>query len=295
MGDSSVIDPPLVGAPAPVRGRGAGRVGWFFALAYLLAWLWLLPVAVAGGRVAAGRGWPTHFPALLAPLVAAVTVTAWCEGRAGLVDLGRRMARVRVPLRWWVFAVSPLLVLGLVLVVDRVAGRALPAAGDFARFSGLPSSWGVLGVGAAIVVVNGFGEETGWRGYAVPHLQQRHTPLAATVFVAVLWAGWHLPMFLVVEGFRSFTVPITVGWVIGLFCGAVVLSWLYNHTGSILLVALWHGTYNVISGTTAASGLLAAVSTTLVIVLAALLVVLEVRATRHGRTSILAGDAEVGA
>jgi uncharacterized protein len=287
MGDSSVIDPPLVGAPAPVRGRG--RVGWFFTLAYLLAWLWLLPVAMSGGRVAAGRGWPTHFPALLAPLVAAIAVTAWFEGRAGLADLGRRMVRFRVPLRWWVFAASPVLVLGLVLVVDRVIGRALPAAGDFARFSGLPSSWGVAGVGVAIVAVNGFGEETGWRGYAVPHLQQRHTPLAATTVVAVLWAGWHLPMFFVVEGFRSFTVAITVGWVIGLFCGAVVLTWLYNHTGSILLVALWHGTYNMTSGTSAASGLLAAVSTTAVIVLAALLVVLEVRATRHGGPSILAG------
>jgi uncharacterized protein len=183
------------------------------------------------------------------PLVAAVAVTAWFEGSAGLADLGRTIVLVRVPLRWWVFAVTPLLVLALVLVVDGVTGQAFPAAGDFARVTGLPSSWGVLGVGVAVVAVNGFGEETGWRGYAVPTLQRRHTPLTATTVVAVLWAGWHLPMFFVVEGFRSFTAAITVGWVIGLFCGAVVLTWLYNHTGSILLVALWHGTYNMISGT----------------------------------------------
>ena len=112
--------------------------------------------------------------------------------------------------------------------------------------------------------------------------------MTATAIVAALWAGWHLPLFFVVEEFRSFTATITVGWVIGLFCGAVVLSWLYNHTRSVLLVALWHGTYNIISGTSAASGLLAAISTTMVIILALLLVGMEVRAMRRGDTSVLA-------
>ncbi len=279
-------EPPRAEVPAPVAWGGRSRIVWFFVLTYLLAWLWLLPIAVAGGRVTAGRGWPTHVLALMAPLVAALVVTARFDGRAGLAHLGRRMVRVRVPLRWWAFALSPLLVLGLVLLVDGVSGRALPLAGDFARFSGLPSGWGVLGVGAAIVV-GGFGEEAGWRGYALPQLQRRHAPLAATLVVAALWAAWHLPMFLVVEGFRSFTGPVTAGWVLGLFCGAVVLTWLYNRTGSILLAAVWHGTYNIISGTSAATGLLAALSTTLVITLAVVLVVLEVKSTRTGHASVL--------
>jgi len=281
---SPVVDPKAVGTGAPAA---RGRIVGFFALAYALSWLWLLPIAAAGGRIVAGRGWPTHLPALLAPLAAAVIVTARYDGRAGLADLGRRMVQVRVRLRWWVFAVSPLLVLALVLLVDGVAGRALPAAEDFARFSGVPSGWGTLGVAATIIVINGFGEETGWRGYALPHLERRHTPLTATLIVAGLWAGWHLPMFLVVDSFRTFTPAITVGWVIGLFCGAIVLTWLYNHTSSILLVALWHGTYNIISGTSAATGFLAAASTTLVMVLAVTLLVLELRATHADRASIL--------
>ena len=284
---SPVVDPAPVGAAAREPAAGRGRIVWFFALAYALSWLWLLPIAATGGHITAGRGWPTHLPALLAPLAAALIVTARYDGRAGLADLGRRMVRVRVRVRWWAFAVSPLLVLALVLMVDAVAVRTLPAADDFARFSGVPSGWGALGVGATIIVINGFGEETGWRGYALPQLQHRYRPLPATLIVAGLWAGWHLPMFFVVDGFRSFTAAITVGWLFGLFCGAIVLTWLYNRTGSILLVALWHGTYNIISGTSAATGLLAAVSTTLVMILAVALIVLELRATRAGRGSIL--------
>jgi hypothetical protein len=86
----------------------------------------------------------------------------------------------------------------------------------------------------------------------------------------------------------TFTVPILVGWFIGLFCGAIVLTWLYNRSGgSILLVAIWHATYNLVSGTDAAEGLLAAIATTLVIGLALALVGLEMRATHQGRRSVL--------
>lgn len=260
----------------------------YFAVAYAVSWSWLIPMAVAGGVAIAGRGWPTHFPALLGPLIAAVLVTAGADGRRGLRDLLRRMTLVRVPLRWWVFSLSPLLVLTVVLAIDAATGRPLPSADDFANFGGLPSRWGVFGVVAALLLVNGFGEETGWRGFALPRLQARYSPLAATSILAALWACWHAPMFLVVETFRSFGVGILIGWMIGLFSGAIVLGWLYNRSrGSILLVAIWHASYNLISGTDAAKGLLAAMSTTLVIGLAATLMALEIRAHRRGLPTVL--------
>jgi membrane protease YdiL (CAAX protease family) len=132
------------------------------------------------------------------------------------------------------------------------------------------------------------GEETGWRGYALPRLQQRHSPLVATVVLAAIWVLWHAPLFLLVDTYRSFTLAMLAAWIFGLCCGAVVLSWLYNRSGgSILLVAVWHATYNVVSGTDAATGLLAATTTTLVAALAIALVVLEVRAARRGQASVL--------
>jgi hypothetical protein len=50
---------------------------------------------------------------------------------------------------------------------------------------------------------------------------------------------------------------------------------------------VWHATYNLISGTDAARGLLAAASTTLVISLATTLVGLEIRAVRRGNPTVL--------
>jgi membrane protease YdiL (CAAX protease family) len=197
------------------------------------------------------------------------------------------MLRGRVSARWWLFAVSPLLVLVVVLVADAAFRLPLPALADFAVFTGLPAGWGVLGV-AAVLLVGAFGEETGWRGYGLAELQRHRSPLMATVVVALFWVGWHAPLFVVVDSYRNFGLPILIGWIVGLLCGAVVLSWLYNRSGgSILLVAVWHATYNLISGTAAAEGLLAAASTTLVIGFAAVLVGGELRAMRRGTPTVV--------
>jgi membrane protease YdiL (CAAX protease family) len=275
-------------SPRRRRRNNATSVGGFIALAYGFSWAWLIPLAMTGLVVTAGVGWPTHLPALMAPLLAAFVMTARQQGSRGVRDLCRRLILVKVAARWWWFALSPLLLLIVVLLTEAALGQDLPEANQFATFSGLPSSWGVLGV-ACIMLLAGFGEETGWRGYALPRLQQRHSPLVATAVLAALWVVWHAPMFLVVDTYRSFSPAILVGWTIGLFCGAVVLTWLYNRSGgSILLVAIWHATYNLISGTDAATGLLAATSTTLVITIAVTLVGLEIRASHRGGTSVLA-------
>jgi membrane protease YdiL (CAAX protease family) len=254
-------------------------------LAYGLSWLWLLPLALAGLVVQQGHGWPTHFPALLGPMVAAVLVAA----RSGtLRRLLTSIVRIKVALRWWAWAVSPLLLLGVALIVDRIAGRQLPGTADFAQMSGLPSSLGVIGVAAVVLLVNGFGEETGWRGFALPALQRRLSPLRAMLVLSLIWAGWHLPMFLVIDNFRTFTAGTVVGWLLGLMAGSIVLGWLYNRSGgSIALVAVWHAGFNMVSATAAASGLVAAVVSTVVMVQAVVLVGAELSARRRGRPSVL--------
>jgi len=85
---------------------------------------------------------------------------------------------------------------------------------------------------------------------------------------------------------RGFRVPGSSPAVLPMFfagiaCGAVVLAWLYNRSGrSLLVVALWHGAFNIASGSIGARGSIAAITTTLVMVQAVVLVALQLAGRR---------------
>jgi CAAX protease family protein len=254
--------------------------------AYAISWLWTLRLIVTEAVIEYGKGWPTHFPALLGPMLAAVLVTFNAQGHPGLRDLAKRMLRWRVSVKWWFWAVgSPLLFLGLGLIVVRASTGRWPVLSSLDRFNGLPAI-GVVGVWVLLTLAS-FGEETGWRGFAIRMLQKRFSPLVASLVVAPFWALWHIPYFFVVPTFKGFSPVAVIGFVIGLTCGSIVLTWLYNRSGeSILIVAVWHGTYNLVSGAEAVKGRIAAVVSTMVMLQAFLLVVCELRARRRGLPSV---------
>jgi membrane protease YdiL (CAAX protease family) len=89
------------------------------------------------------------------------------------------------------------------------------------------------------------GEEPGWRGFALPRLQDRHGPLLATAVLAVVWASWHLPNLL----FGGWTGLSFALWLAGTVAAAFIYTWVYYRTGgSIMLAALLHGAINGSSG-----------------------------------------------
>jgi membrane protease YdiL (CAAX protease family) len=270
-------------------GRGPGRPASFVVLAYALSWAWVIPLAATGATVVSGHGWPTQFPALLGPLLAAV-VCAALAGRRSLRELTAGMVRWRIGWRWWLVTISPILALLAALAEQAVVGAGVPSWSAFAGFSGVPAGWGVLGVAFALVLIGGFGEEAGWRGYLLPTLQRRFGPLAATGIVAAVWAGWHLPQFFLIQTYEDFPVAMLPVFLVGMAGGAVVLTWLYNRTRSILACAVWHGLYNLAGASAAASagsGVIAAAVWSFVVLGAGVLLSLEWRAIRAGRRSTL--------
>ena len=235
------------------------RLVWFVVLAYTLSWAWWVPLAVSGTSVAQGQGWPTHLVGLMGPMFAAVIVTGLADGRAGLIDLGRRVVRWRVNWVWYgvVAATAALAAIPLITGSD-------VRAGDLVLYSGAPEVG--LVVVPFVLIVNGFGEEIGWRGFLADGLLQWMSRGRTALMVWPVWALWHLPLFWVVATFRDFGIGGTIGWVVGIGFGSVFLTWLYaSAMRSILIVALWHTAYNFATATEAAGGSAAALASAAVI------------------------------
>jgi len=201
-------------------------------------------------------------------MLSALVVTWATRGREGLKALWLRLTNLRLGPTWWLIAISPLII-GLVVALgmNAMAGSNITFA-QLGEVHFLPP----LGIGALFLwlFTFGIGEEIGWRGFALPRLQNRHSALTATAILAALWAVWHLPQF-----FYLFDSSIAIGWALGLFAGAIVFTWLLNSTsGSILAVAVWHGCFNYLSASSAGNGVLAAVVSTIVMVWAVVVVLI---------------------
>jgi uncharacterized protein len=166
-------------------------------------------------------------------------------GRPAAHDLLVRMGSWRGRTPWVLVALlGPFALLALALLAARLMGEPATAAGvgvsrEFPTLS-------PLGFLLYNVVTYGYGEETGWRGYALPRLQARRSALHATLLLTAGWALWHLPLFFYRPGYTSMGATDAAGWLLSLLTGAVLLTWLFNASrGSILVVALFHATIDV--------------------------------------------------
>jgi hypothetical protein len=194
----------------------------FFVLAYAISWAFLPIEAVR--FLTSG------------PLIATLIVIPITQGWAGMRELGSRMIRWRV--RWYWFALA----LGLPLAVhltfvglNVAAGAGVPSL----AFSSLTTFLLVFAVRLVNPADGPLGEHPGWNGVALPGLQADRSPLVATMILAPLVAGWHLPLFFLEEG--PLQPSLLVGGLVTTIAVTFWYTWLFNHTaGSVLLVVVAH-------------------------------------------------------
>jgi len=92
----------------------------------------------------------------------------------------------------------------------------------------------------AIAIIAPLGEEFGFRGYALPRLQARWSPLAASLCIGVVWAVWHIPTLLVPAARGTSSLELWL-YLLSFVAGSVVYTWFYNAgRGSMVAPLLAH-------------------------------------------------------
>jgi membrane protease YdiL (CAAX protease family) len=197
----------------------------------------------------AQRPWP-HAPCTsgrlacqgaLGPVSAAFIVLGVTRARSGVGELIESIGRWRVGWGWWTLDVgAPVLMVGAAVAVMGLTNRRWP---DFGSIFAAPSTAPAWLVDSLLIdVVYGLGEEPGWRGYALHKLQGGRNVLVATLLIFAMWAVLHEPFFLYRFPFGAGNL---VGFQMGLFAGALWLSYLYTMGGgSTLLPMVWHALFN---------------------------------------------------
>ena len=214
--------------------RGATPVRRFFLLAFAITW------GIGGLALVIGlwtSEWrplstssPLYYLAGYAVSLTGIALTARHEGRAGLRQLGRRLLPWRSAPRYYL-----IVVLGYAAIT---AGSLLAVAWTRSTSVTIPRwSWVLTGLLPAIARDPGpIGEEFGWRGFALPRLLERYSPLHASLRLGLLHAAWHLPLFFI-PGMPQTQVSFPL-FTLGVVAIAIFDTALYLRTGANLLLAI---------------------------------------------------------
>ena len=216
----------------------------YFALAFAISWGGGLFVLGPGGIPTTIEHLMTMGPAmyvamLAGPSVAGLLMTSLVSGRAGLREVVARLLTWCVGGRWYAVALltAPFLVTAVSLALSLLSPASLPAV--FMTNDKPPLL--LSGVAAGLIV--GVFEELGWTGFAIPQMRRRYGVLRTGLLVGVLWGAWHFPMFWEPDSFSG-ALPFAV-LLVRLFSWLpayrVLMVWVYDRTGSLLVAMLMHG------------------------------------------------------
>lgn len=186
----------------------------------------------------------------MGPSIAAFIVVLIIGGKRGFVDLLRPFGRWRASLGIWALAIlGP----GILYLIG--LGVFLLFGGEAPPFIMIREELTLLPLYLVMVVLmpwNGpVGEEFGWRGFALPRLQNKYGPLFASLVIGTIWGIWHLPTFFAPQGVVGamaaavgmiFIVPYTLGTI----ANSIFMTWVYNKSKASALIAgiVWHAAIN---------------------------------------------------
>lgn len=111
----------------------------------------------------------------------------------------------------------------------------------------LKSLWSVALIFAFNLLFGGtLGEEIGWRGFALPRLLEKFSPLQASFILGIVWALWHLPID-IRSGFGLAGAGAVIVRLLWTWPLTIIFTWFYLRSKRCLLVPfMLHTSVNII-------------------------------------------------
>jgi membrane protease YdiL (CAAX protease family) len=229
----------------------------YFVLTFFISWVGVW-IAMSGASTfpapeeEVARLFPVGYLTTVAgPILASLLLTAAMGGWNGLRQLFAQLHEWRVGIGWYAIALllAPITVIGSLLALSLWSPSFVPGfltARDAATPPG-PMSMS-LGVVIALSLFNGFVEELGWTGFAIPKMLRRTRVFTTGLSVGLLWGAWHFLSNLWLSGSSTGGISLYIFMPVLLFTFLppyrVLMTWVYEHTQSLPLAMLMHASLN---------------------------------------------------
>ena len=202
----------------------------FVFLAFALSW-WTWPLTTMNPESTPMIPW--------GPMIAAFIVLGLTRGWAGIKSLLADMFRWRVGASWYALAfLLPIGITFAAVYLNIAMGAPAPPGSTFAVSELLLL---IPGLVITTLIAGPFTEEPAWRGFYLPRLQSKYSPLIASLIIGVIWWSWHLP--LMISDPTGQRPPLQFLALTMSF--SILYTWIYNNAkASLFLIALVHGVTN---------------------------------------------------
>jgi membrane protease YdiL (CAAX protease family) len=186
---------------------------------------------------------PGKLLAAFGPSIAGLFVIAVQSGKSGLRKIWLSLTGFGKPKwTWYLFSLifPPLIMLAALWIHIALGGTGL-------AFNDPAEIYRVIPVFLLVLFFSVLGEEIGWRGFALPWLQERFSALKSSLILGLIWAVWHLPLFWIPGDFHQ-QLPL-LWFLIQTVSITILYTWVYNATnGSLLIILLLHTASNTAFG-----------------------------------------------
>ncbi len=227
---------------------------YFFLLSFLISWILWVPLLYGhfkfGWTNWEGNPWTNYKTLLgilgsLGPAISAIIMTYLIDGNNGVKVLFKKVIQWRENILWWIIGFYLWwIICSLLAIVFNLKPLQDITLGFVFSLINIPAMIFVIQLP---LLIGMFGEELGWRGFALPKLLDKYDPIVSSIILALPWIFWHTPLA-VFQDWRG-NMPIEnflLNYILLIFPLTLIFTWFFQKTkGSVLLVIIFHKSFNL--------------------------------------------------
>ena len=213
------------------------KIWKYIVCTYLLFWFMVLGVGGISIFVLNASDYAMRWVTTLcswSPTIVLLLMLKKLKPDTSIGDFYKRAFKAKLNIK--VFAVVALIIIGIFLfsvwILSVFEKKAISELLSF-----IPAA--LFGNILFTAIQGASGEESGWRGYLMPEMENRYGFIKGNLILGIVWSFWHLPLWFVSTNYIGLSLLIYIlSFIIGLTSFSIIIG-VYMKKCNNLVLAFW--------------------------------------------------------